>query len=318
MSNVIGFPKAGQMNDGRVPAAEQQVYDRTPIFPQESSLYFPVYEVPLAMCGNKNFHRLDGYKALARADEDGKPIGLAVVGENYKVVQNKDLFQAIEHEFEAAIGDFRLDGVVPDPLEGVKVYDKMSYNGAICLREYIFPNMRCRINDKSDIAFRTIVVNGFGGSSVKLYTGAIDFFCTNGMVRGQFDHTVLRHSKNLEIKGIADRVKRSIDVFYKDADMYRAWASKSVRDADAMQFFENIGMSERLREKMMRQFLIEVKSHGPTIWALYSAMTYYATHDEGEFALRKTDNNHAASTLLKREESVKKWIEHEAWQQIAA
>lgn len=324
MNNVINMRDRGL---GKVELNTQpvQVYDRTSSpFPQESNLYFPVYDVPLAMTGKGNFHKVDGYKALARADEDNKPALLAIVGSTYKTVQNRELFQAIENEFTIA-----LDSTALLANEGsrwyddIRVTDKMSYNGAMCLREYVFPNMRYKINDKSEIAFRTIVVNGFGGSSVKLYTGAIDFFCTNGMVRGQFDHTVMRHSKNLEIKGIADRVRRSIDVFYKDAERYRMWAKTGCmteEDAcnEAKEFFLIVGASERLTEKLLRQFRIEAQTHDWTIWALYSAMTYYATHDEGEFALRKTDNNHAASTMLHREETVRKWIDHDSWQSIAA
>lgn len=288
-------------------------YKRTPAFPQESSLYFPVYEVPLAMLGKQNFHRVTGHKALARAGVNDEPLLLAIVQDTYKTVQNKELFQAVEAQFEAGLG-----GSAAHELNGVQVKDKMSYDGAVCLREYVFPNMRCDININSTVAFRCIVVNGFGGSAVKLYVGAIDFFCTNGMVRGQFDHAVKRHTKNLEISGLADRVRRSIDVFYKDADMYKQWAGRMLSADDVEYFFTHSGLSERLQEKLKRQYLIETQSHSNTVWALYSAMTYYATHDEGEFALRKTDNNHAASTLLRREESVMKLIASPAWNNVVA
>lgn len=322
-NNVVPFTgdvrRATEQEMRQVLEDAAQAYERTATpFPKHSGLYFNVQEGPVAFHHPQGTKGYDDYKVLYRYD-DKVPVPLAVVGKNYKVVQNEELFRAIEHEFIGGFASWEM--MHPSdvhPLEGVRVSDKMSYNGAMCLREYVFPNMRCRINDKSEIAFRTIVVNGFGGTSVKLYTGAIDFFCTNGMVRGQFDHAVMRHTNGLSIKGIADRVHRSIDVFFKDAELYRGWAKKTITKLDATAFFKSLGMSERMAEKLTRQYLIECQTHGQTVWALYSAMTYYATHNEGEFKLRETGANHAASTMLHREESVKKWIEHDAWQTMVA
>jgi hypothetical protein len=68
----------------------------------------------------------------------------------------------------------------------------------------------------------------------------------------------------------------------------------------------------------MRQFLIECQSHGRTVWALYSAATYYATSNAGEFAVRETNNDHTATTLLNREQQIRSWINSDQFQQIAA
>ncbi len=290
-------------------------------FPQESELYFTAVERDLYWNERspsdadrdavrvRISHRVDTHKVLLRA-ENGSPVQLAVVGEGYQVVQNKTLFQSIEEQFVRAFAS--------SELEDVRVNDHMSYGGRVCLREYQFPNVRCDIGGgMSDIAFRTIVKNGFGGSSIVLYTGAIDFFCTNGMIGGQFDCMYARHTKGLRINNVTDRVRRSIDVFYKQADIWRGWRDRSITELQAKEFFE-AKFSERLAKKLWHQYLIDVHVHGHNMWALYSAMTYYASHDEGQFETRKTGVDHSAVTLLKREEQVQRTVASDAWSALAA
>jgi len=282
------------------------------MFPQESELYFTAVERPLAWQhkdGVSHFP-VGTHKMLLRADAQRIPIQLAVVGQGYQVVQNQDLFQSIEEQFMRAFSS--------QELTSVRVNDSMSYGGRVCLREYQFPNVRCDIGGGvSEIAFRTIVKNGFGGSSIVLYTGAIDFFCTNGMISGQYDCMYARHTKGLRISDITDRVRRSIDVFYKQADIWRGWQGKRITYEEVQQFFED-KFSGRLALKLYRQYLIEEQVHGPTVWALYSAMTYYSSHNEGEFVARNTGTDHAAVTMLKREEQVQRTIASNAWSALAA
>ncbi len=305
MSNVVDMRNRGELDSqgGMHPSP----------FPQESELYFTAVERPLQWLDkNDGARAIDTHKVLVRPLVYGDavvPQQLAVVGEGYNLVQNQDLYQSIEDQFMSMFSS--------QELEGVRVNDSMSYGGRICLREYQFPNVRCDLGGVSDIAFRTIVKNGFGGSSIALYTGAIDFFCTNGMIGGQFDCMYARHTKGLRIADVTHRVRRAIDVFYKQADIWRGWHARVITDQQAQDFFEAI-YSYRLANKLLRQYFIEQKVHGPNIWALYSAMTYYASHDEGEFVTRKTGTDHSAVTLLKREEQVQHTVASDAWSALAA
>lgn len=275
------------------------------VFPQESMLYFEAEEQRLfRQC--EHMEPVSTHKALARTDTGDQ---LAIVGNNYKIVQNKELFQTIEEQFTAAFKS--------DELKGVRVNDKMSYNGRECIREYIFPNAKCPIQARtsSEIAFRTVVVNGFGGSSVKLFTGAIDFFCTNGMITGEFETSYFRHTKGLKIGNIAKKVRGSIDIFYTHASVWQGWMGKKIEQKTVKEFL-HLKYSARMANKLLRQYLIERNIHGDTVWALYSALTYYATHDEGEFETRKTDSDHSAATLLKREQQVRKLVLSPEWLHI--
>jgi len=292
-----------------------QIYGSTHVelpspFPQDSELYFTAVERDMAWAGRaaNSWHCNSTHKQLLRA-YDGQPIELAVVGKGWQLVQNQELFQAVEDQFLALF--------TTDELKGVIVRDMMSYAGRVCMREYIFPNVRCPSPGVSDIAFRVILKNAFGGSSIALYIGAIDFFCTNGTVSGKLDCMYARHTKGLRIADITRRVRRGIDVFYSNAATWMQWYGRTLDVGEVKAFLED-KYSERLAEKLMRQYRIEVHIHGANMWALYSALTYYATHDEGDFATRKTGVDHSAVTLLKREEVVQSVVASDAWTRLAA
>lgn len=279
-------------------------------FPQDSELYFTAVERELHWKAHTDaaFHPCTTHKMLLRND-DGVPRALNVVGVGYQLVQNKSLFMAIEDQF--------MDAFTPDELVGVKVNDSMAYDGRTCVREYQFPNVRCEAPSVSDIAFRTIVKNGFGGSSIALFTGAIDFFCTNGMISGKYDCMYMRHTKGLKLTNITRRIRRSIDVFYTNVSMWHEWYGKRIDNDEARGFFAD-KYSDQLAKRLFRQYLIEAQVHGPNMWALYSALTYYATHDEGDFATRKTDTNHSPVTMLKREEQVQSVVSSDTWLRLVA
>tara|TARA_R110002050_G_scaffold52908_4_gene120301 strand:- start:1119 stop:1703 length:585 start_codon:yes stop_codon:yes gene_type:complete len=193
--------------------------------------------------------------------------------------------------------------------------------GATSIRNYIFPNITTDIGSQfSDIAFRTIIVNGYdGSSSFKFYHGAIDFFCENGMVTGSYDMIVKRHTSGLTVPKLTDRLRQSIDIFYKQAEQWSKWVGKEICDEDAEECFKAMpNVSERRVQQLMRQFHIECNTHGRTVWALYSAATFYSSSDQGEFSIRDTNSDHKASTLMNREQQVRSWLSSEEFMQIAA
>ena len=283
-------------------------------FPQDSELYFEVYERPVFFQGGQgDMYRDDGYKALVRVmPHTNKPKRIGMVSKTYHVLHMEPLCKAIEDNF--------LDCMNDEELRGVQVVDQMSYHGAMMFRQYIFPSISADLDGKSTIAFRTIVGNGYDGStSFKLYNGSIDFFCTNGQVHGVYDMLIKRHTSNLTIPRLTKRIRDGIDIFYKQADTYKEWLGKEITDEDAKKVFEAIpNVSERRVEQLMRQFHIEAMSRGRNVWALYSAATYYASHDEGSFSVRNTNNDNTAATLMNRETQIRSWLNTDEFQLIAA
>jgi hypothetical protein len=279
-----------------------------------SDLYFDVWERPTFFQGKDigNYYADTEHKHIVRMWK-GNPTAIGLVGKNYKLLRNQELCEGIEQTF--------MDTMTKEELDGVSRRDRVSYLGGTSIRDYIFPNISKDIgSDRSNVAFRVIVVNGYdGSSSFKFYHGAIDFFCTNGMVTGSYDMIVKRHTSGLQVPKLTDRLRKSIDIFYKQADDWKKWVGKNITDEDAEECFKALpNVSERRVLQLMRQFHIECQSHGRTVWALYSAATYYATSNAGEFAVRETNNDHTATTLLNREQQIRSWINSDQFQQIAA
>lgn len=131
--------------------------------------------------------------------------------------------------------------------------------------------------------------------------------------------TVRRHTSGLTIPKLTDKLRHSINIFYKQAEQWKHWVGKVICDEDAEDCFKAMpNVSERRVQQLMRQFRIECASHGRTVWALYSAATYYASFDAGDFSIRETNSDHKASTLMNREQQVRSWLNTDEFEKIAA
>lgn len=289
-----------------------------------SPLNFDVYERPLAVLSKHGFISATApdHKAIVRADpkDREKMQVLGIVGNGYKVVQNRDLFHTVDTELAAALTE--------DQLRDVKIKDKIAYNGAWCSREYAFINMRFAVGKDmgyathyrgSDVGFRVVVSHAFDGtSSLKVLSGAIDFYCTNGVITGEFDQFVQRHTSGLALPRIKDRLNASINIFWTQRDVFSKWAKSDITNNVAEELINKLpGMSERRAQLMYQRWLYEADDRGPTVWALFSAFTYFSSHNSNDFKLRNTGENHAALTMHKREMQVKGWVDHPLFQSVA-
>ncbi len=300
---------------------------RTRLSPPDPLMYFDVVERDLFWRTQPPSKQNDylyspDHKQLVRNDL-GIPIPLAVVGKNYKVLQNKELFEAIEGNI--------IDTLPPEKIQNVTVTDRMSYDGAMCMREYIFNDITADVptthhdTSKHDgVAFRAIVINGFGNSAVKIIVGAIDFFCMNGMIIGIADKKVRRHTSGLDVTALASYITGNLDLFEKSAEQWCYWAKKGLSDFDAQELFKELVdgkyLSERLSRSLYTRFLREKSDRGGTLWAFTSALTYYSSHDceDDGFAVRRTDKDHVTATMMNREEQVRKIICSDAFRRLAA
>lgn len=289
-------------------------------FKEDSNLYFDVKTRDMFYEDGNGFKVRDlNHRAVVRAPSfDNTARGeaqIGMVGNKYNLIPTKDLCVNVEQAFCRALND--------QELEDVQVHDRTSYGGGACIRTYVFPGVRVDINsEKSDIAFRTILLNSYDGSgSFKMYSGAIDFFCANGMISGEYDVFVHKHTSGLTVPDVTQRVKRTLEVFYTSADMWRQWVGKVITDEQVKTMLEQLhGVSERRAEQFMSLFHDNSLTHGRTVWALYSAFTAFASHAEGDdrFRIKDTGEDNEAVTLLNRERDVTNWVASDAFQQLAA
>lgn len=265
-----------------------------------SPLMFKAYERPLYYKGRDGTeYDNTKHKALVRMKDD-KPVTLNVVRDTYKVVQNDELFSAIHKGIASEI--------TGTELASARIKDKIAYDGTQCFREYIFPDISFASPERDKIAFRIIIQNGFGTGAIKLLAGAIDFFCTNGLVIGEYTSTYAKHTKGLTLTKFEHAVRGSVHMFWKNKDTFAELAGKKVLDDKKVLAWYEDKFGERLGAKLFRQYQIECNSRGKTLWAVYSALTYYSSYADGEFSLRNTGNDHEAATMMKRENDVRRVV----------
>ena len=282
----------------------------TPYNTPHSPLMFPVGLRRLAWEGRDGTHKPVGsHHALIRLTEDGRGADvLNVVSSTYKLVHNRELFGVVE--------DTLTREMPASAINGVMVKDKVAYNGKSCWREYVFPGLASDIGAKSKIAFRVIVQNGYGGSALRVLAGAIEFWCSNGMVRGSYDTAYYKHTSGLQIERMGETVTRSIDTYAESVREWREWTRKPVTREQTMDLFKAIAKSPSHFDKLSEHWMRERESRGSTLWAAYSTLTYYASHNDGSFALRRSNTDNADAIMMQRELDVSNWTQHEAFQAL--
>lgn len=282
----------------------------------QSPILFPVAERRLGWEQRAGgFERFNSHKAIIRVTPNGEAVHvLGVVGDGYKLVHNKELYGHVEDTLRKEIQ--------PQHLHGVIVHDRVAGWGRTCFREYQFPNIKCVLlsGARSDIAFRMIVQNGYGGSALRIHAGAIDFYCTNGMIRGEHQAAYRKHTSRLFVGDMVSTVKTALDTFATSQQVWQRWAQTPIRHQVAMDLFRDLASSDKLRENLQAQYLRERDVRGDNLWSIYSAMTYYASHADGDFKLRSSVNEQdtVASTMLQRELNVARWVETPTWKKLEA
>jgi hypothetical protein len=254
----------------------------------------------------------NSHKAIVRMNQHGDAGALLnVVGSGYRLIHNRELFTQVE--------DCMINEMLPEHFKGVHVKDKVSGYGRICYREYLFPNIRCHLaNVQSNIGFRIIVQNGYGGSGLRILSGAIDYFCTNGMVSGEHLSTYRKHTSGLVISDLTGHITKSLEMFTASQDVWRRWTVTPITHNGVIALFDSVSMSKKMREGLIDQYARERETRGTNLWAVYCALTYYASHSDGIFNLRKTveEQDSVAQTMLARELNVAKWIKTPEWRAL--
>lgn len=255
------------------------------------------------------YETLPGNRTIIRTSPDfSEAWPLAVVSSTYRLVPNKELLGAVEDTFRQVLPSSQI--------QDVQITDRISNRGRQSYRTYVFPSITCDIGAKSPIAFRTVVQNAYGTTSLRIMSGAIEFWCANGIVRGEYEQSYHRHTSGLSMPRIQHLVQHSVDRFWDTADTYRKWCTQPVTVQQTMEMFQKIATTPSLYDKLISQWAVEREHRGSTVWSAYSAMTYYASHNSGEFALRMINHEAEARNMVQREIAVSKWLKTPAWQEF--
>lgn len=281
---------------------------QSPFPPLSDKLSFRVAERKLSWHNERTGENvgITKQKAIVR-EAAGGGTWLANVGENYKLLLNTDLFPHIEQHIA--------DTMLPQYLRDVEVREHTSYNGRDCWREYVFPHLTCDLHGEGDVAYRCIVGNSYGAKAVTLLSGAIDFFCTNGMVIGQSEKQARKHTSGLSIIGLDNWITDSIGQFASHAARIQKYAETYIDFTKQDGLFKYLVvkglLSERRAKEACAGMYSECEKRTNTVggthasmWHLYSALTDWASHSD----VRDTGNDHEANTRIQRQQHAERVI----------
>jgi hypothetical protein len=241
---------------------------------------------------------------------------LGIVGSRYGIAPNKPIFDMVCEGAEATLPR--------QALQDIQLKEFASYGGQYTRFELVFPGLGADIrqlnNNSTQLLFRVGVSNSFNGSgSVRVMAGAYDLVCTNGMIVGEAEKKAARHTSGYTPKIFAGFIETECAKYLERVRTWQAWARAEINPAQAEQALNDAGMSGRRIASMMQQFDAEAASRGRTVWALYSALTFYSSHNSERFGVRNSGNvDNEAVTLDQREREVSRVIGSDAWARLAA
>lgn len=311
---IVAFPTIATADDVFGPLDERLDFDVL------SSDVVPYGMHPTDVVGYANADN----KVLYRERPDGAFV-LGVVGSTFPVKSHREFFSPIQDMLVAKLPGNVLDGAVVSP--------KVAHGGAFGLLDITFPNSKVTIETRqgwrTDVAMRLIAWHGLAGShSNNTLFGCIDFFCTNGMIRGEYNAVKRKNTKNFDMGEFVKEIERSVGVFYEQARelqvMAQTYCSIEQGNAAIDAILGNTAPEDRKinrasrADKMRDLWLVEAQTRGANVFALASAFTNYSSHTDNGFALRETGSDHGAVTMLQREVEVTGWLSHPAFTSLLA
>jgi hypothetical protein len=256
------------------------------------------------------------HKHIYRTDEFGEiEKGLGHVGKDYPLTTHRDFFSQQHDMMQSKFSANELDNLV--------CKYKISRDGAWALQDITFPNVKFPIESrkqKTEIGLRNVSWHSVDSSaSNNALFGAIDFFCTNGMVNGEYDVVRKKNTKNFDMKKFIDEIEKSVEEFYATVEKYQTWATRDITFQNVQKVIEFLPVSKGKKDKLLTTYVLEADVRGNNMWALYSTFTNYSSHHKGNgFSFKESKHDHVAQSMLKREFEVADWIHTEEFVKLAA
>ena len=241
---------------------------------------------------------------------------LGVVGDTFKCANHTNFFKGVHDTVTENLG--------ASECENMNMKWRTARNNAWAMLDMTLPNVTSRIEtDKhsTTIAQRIIALHGIDGScSNQVFFGAIDFFCTNGMVRGEHDKVRRKNTSGFTMCKFFMDLRQSSQSFNAQSERLQGWANKPLYVMDVKAMLESLFKSDRKAEKMLSLYNQEASVRGQNVWALYSAFTNYSSHanDNNGFQLRNTGKDTSAVSMFNREHEVSQWIDSKPFKELIA
>jgi hypothetical protein len=244
----------------------------------------------------------------------GQPLG--IVGKSFQCASHGDFFRGVVSTATETLSEH--------DLEDAKYSFRTARNGAWAMLDITLPNVTMDIStDKfeTEIGNRIISLHGIDGScSNQVFFGAIDFFCTNGMITGDHDKVRKKNTSNFSMESFIYELNRARTDFYTQAQQMQVWAHTDLKYVDVSSLLDDMLGSKRKSEKMYSLYMQEASTRGHNKFSLYSAMTNYATYadERNGFNLKNTGRDTQAISMWSREQEVSKWVSDDRFRLLEA
>ena len=250
-------------------------------------------------------------KSYVINENTGEYIG--IVGSTFTCESHGNFFRKVI--------DTTTETLSPYQMEGANIRWKSAHQNGWAMMDMQLPNMSTVItNDfhKTKILKRIIALHGVNGtcSNIAIF-GAIDFFCTNGMITGDHNKVMRKNTINFNLDLFAAELKDSEEDFVSQGTKLQKMMTTPIT-INVRDFLVDLMKSERHADKMNILYNQEVTNRGRNVFALYSAFTNYASYadEQNGFTLRNTGQDTAAERMFKREVEVANWIESDKFKSL--
>jgi hypothetical protein len=241
---------------------------------------------------------------------------IAIVGKDFTCASHGDFFRSVM--------DTVTENLTSHEVDGANITWRDAHHNGWAMMDMTLPNVSAKITTpkhETEVAQRIIALHGVDGTcSNTVFFGAIDFFCTNGMVRGEHDKVRRKNTSGFSLDRFISQLNRSKQDFYAQSDRLQAWANTPLFFGNVKPMLESLLKSEQTADKMLRLYEQEANTRGHNAWALYSAFTNYASYadERNGFKLRNTGGDTEAVNMFKREAAVAQWIESKQFKELLA
>ena len=225
-------------------------------------------------------------------------------------------------DFYRSVWDVMSNDLPASDLEDASVNFKSARNGGWTMLDVTLPKIKTTIDTtkhSTEISQRLIAVHGIDGTaSPATWFGAIDFFCTNGMITGDYDKVRKKNTSGFTLSGFQHELSKAKTDFNLQGKRLQTWAETDFTYVSVHKLLEDIIKSERKAKKMYELYMQEASVRGHNKFALYSAFTNYASYadERNGFSLRNTGNDTQAVSMFSREQEVSKWISTPLWDNV--
>jgi hypothetical protein len=257
--------------------------------------------------------RMAGKKYVINNDTD-EVIG--IVGSKFNSVTHTEFYDRVWDTMSEQLG--------AEAMEGVQVKWNTARNGAFAMLDASMPSTKAVITtdkQQTEISQRVIALHGVDGlCSNQVFFGAIDFFCTNGMIRGEHDKVRRKNTTNFNMSTFIKELENANSDFYSQAEQLQEWARTPLEYNSVRDMLHSLMGSEKKGDKMLGLYGQEIQTRGHNAFALYSAFTNYASYadERNGFKLRNTGNDTNSVSMWGREQEVTKWVSSKQFKELVA